>query len=233
MGNIPAVILSHRRQEFVYRTALELRRRTSGLGDIVVVDDSGDTAHHEWLDRMGFQFSTVHPTENRGYLEAMTRVFDVAGELADAAGTEYALLWEEDFSLQVDLRLSHMVKVMEGNPRLAHLNLQRQAVYRVEKQFGYLESHERRGYGLSLHQTNGVEWIKRDRPFTTNPGLIRRELLDMPWPSRMKADKVVGGAEPAMSLDLEAAGWHFGWLGMWNRNQTVHVSNAHKTGTGY
>lgn len=231
-SDYPVVILSHRRQAFLGRTMWSLNNMMTGSGRVTIVDDSGDHEHHQWLDDHGFQFSAVHPTKNMGYLEAMNRVWQVAACAADEAGVEYAVLWEEDFVLRKPVDLSDMATVMENRPRLAQLNFQRQAVYRVERRFGYMESHQQRGYRLSPRQTEGIKWVRRATPFTTNPGMIRREVLDLKWPARHEADSVLGGAEPAMSRRLEPT-YEFGWLGGWNSPHVRHVGDDMKSGKGY
>lgn len=233
-GLIPRVILSHRRNEFLSRI-LGMSAPIYGTSAPVIVDDSGDPAHHQWLDDNGYQFSVVDPAGSAGYLAAMSKVFEVAADLADQAGVGYALLWEEDFLNRRPIDVLDLVDVMDhrDNAKLAHLNLQRQAVYNVERRFGYLESHVRRGYDLDVMSTNGHEWVRRAKPFTTNPGLIRREVLDIEWPTREEADVVDGGAEPAMSIKLQQGGWYFGWYGRWNQADTLHIGRDRKTGTGY
>lgn len=234
MSTYPLVLLSHRKSQFINRAIGSIRQHLRNVGEIVVVDDSGDEEHYGWLaDNTGLSYSVVKYGQNAGYRDAMIRVFEVAEEMTDRAGVEYAMLWEEDFLLQRAVNLGDMARIMDANPVLAQLNLQRQAVYGVERRFGYMESHMRRGYGLSIRETDGIPWVYRERPFTTNPGMIRRPVLSRPWPSRETCDGVDGGAEPAMSLALEADGWRFGWYGAWNRRQTLHIGAERKTGAGY
>lgn len=230
----PLIVLSHRGNMFLPQTLASIKHYARGITDVIVVDDSGDPEHHQWLDDHGYQFSTTSVTgESVGYLEAMRVVWFVAQTQADAVGAEYVMLWEEDFQLRRALDTAHMRTVMDANAGLAHLNLQRQPCYRIERQFGYMESHQRRGYGLARMSDEGVDWVARQTPFTTNPGLIRREALDIEWPTREVADATEGGAEVAMSNVLEADEWYFGWLGTWNTPHTRHVGDTRKTGIGY
>lgn len=231
----PLVLLGHRRQQFLERTLASLRQYAHGITDVIVVDDSGDPDHWDWLDDHGYQFSVAGVSGNVGYYNAMQMVWKVARDIADEAGSEYVMLWEEDFWLRRSLSVHDMATVMDasGNERLAQLNLQRQAVYRIEKRYGYLESHQRRGYGLTRNSDAGLPWVGRARPFTTNPGLIRREVLDIDWPTREVCDEVEGGAEPAMSLLLESHQWWFGWFGKWDVPHVQHVGIERKTGHGY
>lgn len=226
---VPLIILSHRKQEFIEQCIESIRDNATGITNVIVVDDSGDPEHHEWLDSHGYQYSAVHLWENRGYYEAMQRVWEVAVHEADKARTEHVMLWEEDFLLTRPLNVLDMRDIMLDRPALAQLNLQRQAVYRVERRFGYMESHRRRGYGLD----DMGDYVIRERPFTTNPGLINREVLDVEWPSREECNNISGGAEPAMSLKLESDHWYFGWYGKWNTPHTKHIGTALKTGKGY
>ena len=232
-SGVPVIILGHRKREFLETTVESLRKHATGITDVIVVDDSDDSQHHDWLDDHGFQYTIVDPRGNAGYLMAMRMVWDVARDAVDESGSEYVLLWEEDFRLVKDLDIADMLTVMDADPMLAQLNLQRQAVYRIEKRFGYLQSHQRRGYELRTLETSGIPWVKRRHPFTTNPGLLRREVLDIEWPSRFMADQVPGGAEPAMSVQVEKAGYHFGWLGETNVPHTHHIGSDLKTGNGY
>lgn len=230
---VPVVILSHRKREFLPQAVQSLRAKAVGVTDVIVVDDSGDEAHHQWLDNHGYQYSVVDPRHNAGYLRAMNQVWCAARHAADEAGVDYVLLWEEDFIATRTFSTYQMRTVMDAHPALAHLNLQRQAVYKVEKRLGYMNSHARRGYDLRRTITQDIPWVARRTPFTTNPGLIRREVLDFDWPNRAECDTVEGGAEPAMGAQLEFNGYHFGWLGHWDTPYTRHIGDDRKTGTGY
>lgn len=232
----PLVLLSHRKTQFLERTLSTLRQHARGISTVTIVDDSGDREHHDWLLNSGHDFSVVNPTANLGYLSAMKVMWDIARYRADEEKASHVLLWEEDFHLMKWLSLYDMATIMDNpeNKRLAQLNLQRQMVYRVERRWGYMESHQRRGYGLTrMLDPGGQHWVRRLRPFTTNPGLIRREVLDVDWPQRHEADAVQGGAEPAMSVILEQQDWHFGWFGYWNKPHTHHVGMQLKSGIGY
>lgn len=225
----PVILLSHRRREFLETTCQSLER-LNDAGRAVVVDDSGDSEHHEWMEEQGYEFSCSNPDGSQvGYLGAMQTVWEVARSL----DSDYVLLWEEDFRLTERIFLADMAHVMSKNPGLAQLNLQRQAVYKIEKRLGYMQSHQRRGYGLRTGDTDGIRWVYRTRPFTTNPSLVRREIFDIDWPTRVECDATPGGAEPAMSVKLERLGYHFGWLGLPNHPQTEHLGTAMKTGKGY
>lgn len=232
---VPVIILSHRKREFLPQAVASLRQFALGVSDVIVVDDSGDDTHHHWLDDHGYQFSLTHSVgRNVGYLQAMHVVWTTARRVADEAGVESVLLWEEDFVATRTLAIPHMGLILQRNADLAHLNLQRQPVYRVERQFGYMESHVRRGYDLSSrwtqYATGDLPWVSRRTPFTTNPGLIRREVLDIDWPTREEAGD---DAEAAMSKRLEAEGYYFGWYGSWNTPSTRHIGTSRKTGIGY
>lgn len=228
----PLVLLSHRKQEFLETTLRSLRHYGTGITEVIVVDDSGDPEHHAYLDARNIGYSLVDTVQNMGYLDAMQVVFDKARLVADRLGAEHVLLWEEDFYLTRPTNLFDMARIMEhpANAALAQLNLQRQSCYGIERRFGYMESHQRRGYHLERGETYGLPWVRRRKPFTTNPSLIRREVLSTWWPHR---DDCHGDAEGAMSYKLERAGWHFGWYGEWNTPSTKHVGVERKTGVGY
>lgn len=227
----PCIILSHRRREFLETCVNSLRQHAIGITDVIVVDDSGDDAHREWLLSQNYEFTASDRLRGHslGYLGAMRTVW----ETAQSTGYDHVLLWEEDFFLTRALDVDDMACVMEANTSLAQLNLQRQAVYKVERRLGYIESHARRGYGVVRRNTEDIAWIRRLRPFTTNPGLLRAEVLNTPWPSRREADAVDGGAEPAMSRRLERQGYNFGWLGVPNKPYVHHAGTEMKTGKGY
>lgn len=232
---VPLVILSHRKRAFIKETVASIQRHLHGATVSLIVDDSGDVDHRNWVkNEIGLWCEPASVLDhNVGYLKAMERVWALAQEGCDEFGSPYALLWEEDFVLTRDITLERMITVMDKNPDLAQLNFQRQAVYGVEKRFGYMDSHQRRGYGLRREATDTVRWVSRRTPFTTNPSLIRREALEIAWPSREECDTVQGGAEPAMSLRMEQAGFKFGWYGPWDTPVTRHVGDDRKSGIGY
>lgn len=230
----PLIVLSHRGRQFLGPTMASLKHYASGIGKVIVVDDSGDEDHRNWLADHGFNLSVVDVSGNAGYLTAMKRVWELAADM----DSQYTLLWEEDFKPIRPFDVRQMARVMDDNIGLAHLNLQRQSVYRIEKRFGYMESHAQRGYDLTRmygpRNPTRDPWVARRRPFTTNPGLIRREVCrESAWPSRAQCDAVPGGAEPAMSEVLERAGWYFGWFGTWNTPFVNHYGTDLKSGTGY
>lgn len=230
----PLIVLSHRGSEFIGPTLGAIKHHARGIGEVYVVDDSGDAAHREWLADHGFNMTAVDVSRNAGYLEAMKVVWSLAAGM----DSQYVMLWEEDFKPIRDFDVRSMAEVMDANLGLAHLNLQRQAVYRVEKRFGYMESHARRNYELTRmygpRNPSRHPWVARRKPFTTNPGLIRREVCrTVQWPPRGQCDLVPGGAEPAMSMRLEQAGYFFGWYGTWNTPYTHHIGADLKSGTGY
>lgn len=229
----PLIVLSHRRREFLETTLASLAENLKGADRVIVVDDSGDPEHHRWLADQDIWYIPTSVTCGKGYLTAMQRVWDTALDQVDILSVDYAVIWEEDFVLNEPVSLDDMACVLDENPMLAQLNLQRQPVYRIERRFGYMQSHQRRGYDLSSRITADIPWVRRSRPFTTNPGLVRRAVLEVDWPTREEADQVAGGAEPAMSQKLEHMGFCFGWLGHPNHPHTHHVGTEMKTGKGY
>ena len=231
---IPLIVLSHRRRQYLPKTLRNLRSYFAGVDRPIVVDDSGSATHHRMLDAEGIQFSAVNPERNAGYLKAMKRVWEVAGEECDRRGVDYVALWEEDFLLTKPVHAADVTCVMDKRPELAQLNFPRQPVYRIERTMGYMESHNARGYDLHRASVNTFPIVTRRRPFTTNPSIVSLDaILSCEWPTREEADAVEGGAEPAMSLVMESQGWGFGWWGPWNSRFTHHVGHARKSGTGY
>lgn len=229
MTDVPIILLGHRNKKFLPSTLTSLRG-LAGTGPLVIVDDSGDPEHHRWLDNQGLSFTVVDPCKNSGYLAAMQVVWQVA----EAFKAPHFLFWEEDFQLTAPVDIAEITNLLDRNQDVAQINLQRQAVYGVERRFGYMESHQQRGYNLTVqHEPDGTHWVKRKRPFTTNPGVIRSEILPVSWPSPDAVAHTDGGAEVAMSHKLEAKGWHFGWYGRWDTPSTMHLGVHRKTGIGY
>lgn len=228
-GKLPLIVVSHRKRMFLETALNSLRVFSRGLREPVIVDDSGSSAHRAWLAQRGYKVASVGQ-DNEGYLSAMNKVWEVAYDLTPRS--DYVFLWEEDFTLTRPLNVGLMVGVMDEHYDLAQLNVQRQPVYGVERRHGFIASHEVRGYGISKHRTGGVPWVRRERPFTTNPCLLRSSVLDVPWPTREEADQCDGGAEPAMSLKLEP-NYAFGWFGAADVPHSRHIGSNRKTGTGY
>ena len=230
----PLIILSHRKDQYLPETLASIRLNLIGDYYPVVVDDSGDEEHRDWLSQQAnLPVFSVAGGRNAGYLEAMERVWEVATFWCKDQQEETFLFWEEDFLLTRPVHLDRVQGVLTAHSNLAQLNFQRQAVYNIERRLGYMESHQRRGYNLHRLTHKSTPWVSRTRPFTTNPGLFHRGILEVEWPSREEADEVTGGAEPAMSVRLERSGWLFGWYGPWNTTSINHVGVEMKSGTGY
>lgn len=225
----PMILLSHRKREFLETALSSLRDFCSGTDSLIIVDDSGDGEHRKSLLRDGYDVRCSSPDGSAvGYLGAMQTVWEIARQ----QGT-HVMLWEEDFVLTKPLDVRDLATLLDTHETLAQVNLQRQAVYAVERRLGYMQSHARRGYGIVRQTTAGIPWVRRRCPFTTNPGMVRREVLDYDWPTRVECDATPGGAEPAMSRLLESEGYAFGWLGRVNEPHTLHNGSIMKTGKGY
>ena len=231
---IPLIVLSHRRGQYLPKTLRNLRSYFAGVDRPIVVDDSGSATHHRMLDAEGIQFSAVNPERNAGYLKAMKRVWEVAGEECDRRGVDYVALGAAAFPLTVTVHAGDGTCSMGTRPELAQLDVPRQPDYRIGRTRGYRESHSAGGYVLDRASVNTFHIVTRRRPFTTNPSIVSLDaILSCEWPTREEADAVEGGAEPAMSLVMESQGWGFGWWGPWNSRFTHHVGHARKSGTGY
>jgi hypothetical protein len=200
------VCLSNRRGTYVHEALASLRKHVTGWNRVIVVDDTGDPA---WRARLAqLEAIRVVPVSDRpaGYTAAMARIWQLA------AGRLFLL--EEDFVFVRGLDLAELHAVLDANPKLAQIAVQRVAWYANEKRRGSVlraqrerVDRERAAAGQPpTSWTVHASYVEHDAGFTGNPSLIADAAFEHDWPQ-------CDWSETAMGDQLRAAGLSSAWFG--------------------
>jgi hypothetical protein len=189
---IPVVVLTNARRACIARTLPSAAKHLTGLGDTVIVDDSGDPAYRAWLAE---QFPDAHVTavapQPAGYWQAMRAVWSIAR----ASGADAVFFLEDDFTFHADVDLSCLARVLDEQPHLTQIALRRQAWFANEVEHGGLiEALEAQGQTFTERTDGTHRWIEHRACFTGNPSLIPAATFTWDWPSGAWSESQFGRA---------------------------------------
>ena len=209
------VLLSNRRGRYLPE-ALASVRHLGGVGGVTVIDDSGDP---EWRRFIARDVPLIEVADQpAGYGAAMAAVWAYG-----RAKGEPVFLLEEDFTIERALNLADLHAVLEADPTLTQVALQRQPWYQNEVEAGGMIAAMRSG--RRFEKRDG--WLRHDAGFTGNPSLIATQSFHFDWPQ-------VAWSEMAMSNRLRAAGLAFAYFGEEGEEYvTHHGSERAETSHGY
>ena len=129
MHKIVVALFSCGRLEYVKRTWESF----SGLVkfdqpyDLFVVDDFPDEATRQFLDTLPAIHKVYHP-HNQGLASSVN---DLQNFLT-SSDYDYVFHLEDDFVFQREVKVQHMIQLLEHNPDIAQMRLTRQPIYDVE-----------------------------------------------------------------------------------------------------
>jgi len=215
---IPVVVLTNRRERYLPAALDSLHRNVTGLGEVVIVDDSGD---QDWRERLAGDADSVVAVADQpaGYTRAMQTLWRVG---ADLGGPVFML--EEDFTFRLPINLRDLATVLTGYPKLAQVALQRAPWYPVELRRGVLAAQRRRvDRERRIKGQPPTTWrqqphhVEHDAGFTGNPSLISPRAFETEWPD-------CDWSETAMGDRLVEAGFRFGWYG--REGDAPHVEHV-------
>lgn len=181
MSEIPAIVLTNGRRSCLARTLPSIREHLAGVGDLVIVDDSGDRAYRSWLtSEYPDAVVTVVAPEPAGYWRSMKTVWAIARD----SGADALAFWEDDFVLTEDVDLTDLQRVLDAHPYLTQAALLRQPWFANEREHGGLiEGLEAQGQVFEERTDGrGRWWIEHRACFTGNPSLIPASTFAHDWP---------------------------------------------------
>lgn len=190
----------------------------------VVVDDSMDEGHHEFVDQLCHWDLHITSGTKMGFSGAI-----FAGWAAlSGLGEEYIFHLEDDFVINRHIPLKWMQGILERNPRVQQLALKRQPWAPEEKAAGGFVEMYPEAYTERFDGETGMAWFDQKLFFTTNPSLYRSELIQDGWP-------LCEGSEAeftrrVLAINPEAS---FGYLGhKFDPPWCTHIGEQ-RVGTGY
>jgi hypothetical protein len=177
--SIPIVVLGNGRRQCISRSVPSIREHLAGVGDLVIVDDSGDHAYRSWL---GSEFDAqVIPVGDGpcGYWQAMRRVWQVFRD----TGADACWMHEDDFVLSADVDVTDLATVLDAHPYLTQIALLRGPWFHNEHHHGGLiQALEDQGQTFTEVTWRGFTWLEHRAVFTGNPSLIPLRTFEVEWP---------------------------------------------------
>lgn len=178
--SIPVVTLTNGRRDCITRTLPSAMKHLTGLGNVVIVDDSGDPAYRAWLaERFPDAPVTAVAPRPAGYWQAMRTVWSVAR----ASGADAVFFLEDDFVFPGDVDLTDLNHVLSKQPHLTQIALLRQPWFANEiAAGGLIEALEVQGQTFTERTDGAHNWIEHRAVFTGNPSLIPARTFTRDWP---------------------------------------------------
>lgn len=222
--SLPVVLLTNGRPSCITKTIQSVRENLHGIGDMVIVDDSGDDVYRGWLAE---QYSApVVPVgdEPCGYWRAMRRVWDIARD----SGAEACWFQEDDFVFNEPVDVEELAGVLDAHPYLTQIALLRQPWFANEHEHGGLIGALQAQGQQFTECTDGTHWwIEHRACFTGNPCLIPRSTFARDWPEGDWSESRFGRV---LFRDGRARGAYWGRLT--DPPRVEHIGH-HRVGTGY
>lgn len=139
--------------------------------------------------------------------------------------TEFVFWLEHDFRFMRRANLLPLARLLRDEQQLAQVAFLRYPVNDEEREAGGVyQMHPASDYEPGRHQSD--RWLEHRINFTTNPSLMRRQVLvDNPWP------KYKSQCEGRFSADFLARGYRFAYWG--TGSPWVHHVGPMRTGHSY
>jgi hypothetical protein len=178
--SIPIIVLTNGRRDCIAQTIPSIHKHLSGVGDMVIVDDSGNTDYRAWLAaEFPDALVTAVAPEPAGYWRAMRTVWAIAR----GSGADAVWLAEDDFVLLDDIDVTCLDRVLDEHEYLTQIALRRQPWFGNEiAHGGMLEALEAQGQTFGETTDRKHYWIEHRATFTGNPTLIPRRTFERDWP---------------------------------------------------
>lgn len=157
-----AVILSNRRDAYVYDAISTLTVNVTGWDDLVIVDDSGDRDHRAAVA----QYGTVVPAHH-------------------GQGGGHG----PDFRALTDVDLADLTEHLDTDETLAQVALLRGPWFPNEHEHGGV-IEARTAEGARFHHGDGL--IRHRDHFTGNPSVLPRRTYTRPWPQTSWSESAFG-----------------------------------------
>lgn len=222
---ITLLVMTDGRRECINRAIPSAMANLKGpLDRLVIHDDSGDPDYRDWLRAMWPLFEVIGASTRLGFTGAYANAW------RHLAGTDgYVFSTEDDFTFNRPVDLEAMAAVLAENPNVIQTALRRQAWNPQEQAAGgVVEQHPDDYEDTTL--IGAGEWhpvLLHRRFFTTNPSLLRAELLCRGWPEVQHSEGIF------THQLIEDPFARFAYWGKRSDDPWVTHIGAQRSGTGY
>lgn len=222
MSGIAIVIVTDGRRDCLERTVASLQWAwgDNAVDRIVVVDDSCDREHWEWIDRHLAMYERVRHMRKMGFGGAIQSAWREVG------GSDFIFHLEDDFIFNEPIDVVGMCGVLNVETDVAQMALKRQPWSPEEIEVGgFMEQHPE-----DYHDrvTMGHCWCWQRRFFTTNPSFYRGSLTLRGWPNGPESEGRFG-----LQLLADQPEAKFGFWGHKADPPRIHHIGEERVGSGY
>ena len=185
----------------------------------VIIDDSADTSYATWLDTTFSELECLHHPERLG----LGGCFRSALEVITGTNAEYGFLVEDDTPLLGDIDLTAMAAVLDANPLLSQLMLQRPAFNTEEIAAGGVYALNPNDF---TERSDGPHaWVEHSRHYGFQPHLVKRNVIECMFAN------ATNFLELGVTEVLKPAGYTFGyWGGINDPPLCEHTGNQRSSG---
>lgn len=185
---VPLLVLTNGRPACITKTIRSATEHLSGVGPMVIIDDSGDDVYGQWLEDefIGGTLSghVLHIEGEHGYWRAMQALWSYARYLLDHLDVDKAVFLEDDFTFNEDVNVDDLATVLDAHPYLTQISLVRQPWFANEQEHGgVIGALEAQGQRFTEVTDGRFWWLEHRAVFTGNPSLIPRSTFERDWPA--------------------------------------------------
>ena len=189
----------------------------------VIVDDTGEAAHWDYLQKVYPRCIVLPHLKKIGFCRTISTAWQWV--LNSSIWTEYVFHVEDDFIFQRPVSLGDLIEVLDKNQDVAQLALKRQPVNNTEVEAQDL--YRARPGQWEQKKTGEHYWLKHRNFFTTNPSLYPFSILQ-----HIKLWEACE-CEGRFGIYLQTFGLSFGYWGTLEDPPWVLHSGLLRKGTGY
>lgn len=172
MSKVSLVVITDGRQDCINSTIDRLNSILSyKFFEKIIINDSANPAYNNYLSKRFTDFKIVFHETRRGLAGAVQSAW-----VSYSKETDYIFHLEDDFLLEEELNIEHMIYLLEQNKHLVQMALVRAPVNPPEEQVGGFVFQHLEDY----HQKN--EYFEHQRLFTLNPSIYPVSTAEIGWP---------------------------------------------------
>jgi hypothetical protein len=200
------------------------------ITEMFMYDDTGDARYREALLNVYPEFTHINAGPRQGFGGAVANAWSQVYQLSDAG---HVFHLEGDFRFDRDVDLDAIRQTLDDQPHLAHMALRRQAWAPAEVAAGGVVEMHPEAYADSADDA-GNRWLEHELFFTTNPSLIRMNLIRRGWPDVPQSERrfteyLLREGTP----EVPGGQVRFGYWGSRDDGPWIHHIGTERIGKGY
>jgi hypothetical protein len=180
--SIAILVIADGRDQYLDPCMMSLPQLSGDIAERWIHDDTGDPHYRSTLADRYPGWRHINAGPRSGCAAAFQSAWR---QLRNGSECDHIFLVEQDFVFPRPVPLPEIADMLTDYPYLAQVALRRQPWNSNEIAAGGVVEQHPEQY-MDCHDDKGRQWLQHRMFFTTNPCLIRRTLLDVPWPSHQE-----------------------------------------------